>query len=87
MDNQRVMHMSSACPGVDPRANQGDCKMGGAKLRNSPRGGGICLIRQSPLGQVLLNVKDNRDSLNRGDVFMIFGDKILLIHVRLGEAI
>ena len=78
--------MSSACPGVDPRANQGDCKMGGAKLRNSPQGWGN-LIRQSPLGQVLLNVKDNRASLNRGDVFMIFGDKILLIHVRLGEAI
>ena len=28
-------------PGVGPRANQGDCKMGGAKLRISPRGGGI----------------------------------------------
>ena len=27
--------------GVGPRANQGDCKMGGAKLGISPRGGGI----------------------------------------------
>ena len=28
-------------PGVGPRANQGDCKMVGAKLRIFPRGGGI----------------------------------------------
>ena len=28
-------------PGVGPRANQGDCKMVGVKLRIFPRGGGI----------------------------------------------
>ena len=28
-------------PRVDPRANQGNCKMGGAKFRISLRGGGI----------------------------------------------
>ena len=34
-------------PGVDPRADQGDCKMYGAKLTISPRDG-VNFLRQSP---------------------------------------
>ena len=40
--------------GVGPRVNQGDCKMGGAKLIIPPRSGEI---RKSPLVQLLLNGK------------------------------
>ena len=74
--------MSSACPGVDPRTNQGDCKMGEAKLRNSPRDGEFNNTK-SPGS----SASQRKTSLDRDGVFMIFGDKILLIHVRLGEAI
>ena len=35
------MHMSAAYPGARPPGQLGDCKMGGAKLRISHRGGGI----------------------------------------------
>ena len=40
------MHMTSSLPGVEPQANQGDCKKGGAKLRIFLRGKGL-LARQS----------------------------------------
>ena len=33
-----LMHMSLACLGGRPLANQGDCKMGGAELKISPTG-------------------------------------------------
>ena len=33
------------------------------------------------------SASQRKTSLDRDGVFMIFGDKILLIHVRLGEAI
>ena len=52
------------------------------------------LIRQSPLGQVLLNEKSpwypphiTGIHLTQGGIFMIFGDEILLDCVRLGKAI
>ena len=53
-------------------------------MRISPRGN---LIRQSPLGQrkiPLISIY-NWDSLDGGAVFMILGDEILPIRVRLGE--
>lgn len=44
--------------GVDPRSNQGDCKISQANLRNSPEGSGN-LARQSSLGEVSLHRKSH----------------------------
>ena len=58
-----------------------------SKIEDFPQGWGN-LIRQSPLGQrkiPLISTSYNWDSLDGGAVFMILGDEILPIRVRLRE--
>ena len=66
--------------------------MGGVKLRISPRVGEFNNTKSpgssgSQQKIPLISTSYNWDSLDRGGLFMIFGDEILLIRVRLGEAI
>ena len=77
-----LKHMPSACPGGRPPNQLGGCT-GWSKVKE---------LRQSPLGQVLLNEKppwfppDITGIHVTQGAFLIFGDEILLIRVRVLKA-